>query len=110
MKQWRAEPVLECLDAVTDGARRDVELLGRVLKALMAPGGFEEPQRVQRGKSQGHGATRLVMWRGGPRPRNVPSDWFQATKIRSLGPEFNSFALRQGLPDVEDQRGDRQRT
>ena len=54
-----AEPVLEGLDAVTDGACRQVQLLGGFAEAVVAGGSLEDPQRTQWGKPERHACRSL---------------------------------------------------
>ena len=53
-KQLDPEPFLERIDAVTDRARRQPELLGGFPEAFVPGGGFEQPKRRQRRKLDRH--------------------------------------------------------
>ena len=44
MEKLDAEPALERLDAVTDGARREVQFVGRLPKAVVTGSGLEDPK------------------------------------------------------------------
>jgi hypothetical protein len=53
-KQLDAEPFLERIDAVTDGAGGQPELLGGFAEAFVAGGGFEQAKRRQRRHGDRH--------------------------------------------------------
>jgi hypothetical protein len=44
MEKLDAEPALERLDAVTDGARREVQFVGRLPEAVVTGSGLEDPK------------------------------------------------------------------
>ena len=58
MKQLNAEPILQCLDAVADCARREIEFIGRLAEAVVAGGGLEHTKRAERWKPKCHALNR----------------------------------------------------
>ena len=54
-EQLYAELSFQSLDLVTDGALRHAQLLGGAREALMACGGLEGLERIERGKAAEHG-------------------------------------------------------
>ena len=60
LKKRHAEPVLEDLHLMADGAVGHVQLLGRRGEALVAGRGLESAQRVEGRQTSVHGSSRFI--------------------------------------------------
>ena len=61
LQQGKADPLLQILDLLADGARGDVQLMGRALHAAQAGAGLEGAQGVERRQVPFHGLENLTL-------------------------------------------------